>query len=525
MLGRQSLFAGTLSLGTAQLLSLGLGFVQLTYFIYVFGSTKRTDALFIAQTVPYFLSLLFNQSFVHLCVPTFLHIREQMGDQEAWKFASTLITLGACALLLLATFAVALAPLVVALLAPGFAREDRQLAAALLRWLSILMCINGLCGIPRALYFSYRTYAVPAVALLFPSLCIIGGIFLFHKQLGIYSFVVGAITGALLQFTVLVLFLNVGERRLMFHVSKWHQGLREFFPLLRTHFMILGMHNVNMVVDRSFASTLGAASVSALDYANTMAEAPLGWMRSTFGTTIVPILSSHAARQELEPFRQQIRRFLGLAVFLVLPAVILLMTLAGPLVRALFQRGAFRVEDARLVSMTLFCYSLGLVPAVANAVLSAGLFSLKDLASLFRVSCIVFVLNLLLDYVLMRMMGVAGLALATALIMASRLILFHILLEARVGSLKISQITFSLLKTVAAGIGMGILVVLLAYYLKLYDLQPRPTLDRLVALAVVCALGGATYLMLCRLLKVPDALAAMARLQHFLFRKLERRTV
>jgi len=506
-----------MTLGIARLLAQGLGFVQFAYFLHVYGSSVRTDALIIAQTIPYLLSNFFNQALSRLWVPVFLHLREEEGEEEAWKFTSSLITLIASVLVVFAVVVVLLAPYMVALLAPGFTPQDRAMAAALLRWMSVLIVVNGMCGPPCGLYYSHQAFTVPAVASLFPSIGIIAGVFLLKDRMGIFAFVAGGIGGSLIQLLLLSVFLNVGERRLTFRFCRWHRGLRDFLSLLGPRFLILGLNNVNAAVDRVFASTLGAASVSALGYAHTVSSTPFIWLRSTFGTTILPVFSADAARGDIESLKQRVRRYMQLAVFLIVPTAVVLMVLAAPLVRTLFQRGAFHAEEANMMATAVLFYSIGLIPGAAGAVLAAGFLSFKDTMTPCKVSCVLVFLNLALDFLLVRSLGLGGLALATSLVLLARLILFALLMQKRTGRLDTPAICFWLGKIGLAGACMALMVAWSANCLGLFDVLSGSSLRQLVPLAAVCLLGGGTYLLLCRCLGVSQAVFVLARAKRIIY--------
>src|SRR5690606_13871110 len=196
MFGRQGLFRGTLTLGIFRGLAQLLGVVQFAYFLHVFGSNIRVDALFVAQTIPFLFTHFFGQPVTLLFVPVFLHLLRHDGSEQAWRFASAVLTVTGALLCVLTALTILGAPWIVALLAPGFQPQEQLLAAGLLQWMAVLIVLNGLSGPARSLYYAHQSYLVPAISTVLPSLGIITGIFLLSDRLGIYPYIVGGIVGS-----------------------------------------------------------------------------------------------------------------------------------------------------------------------------------------------------------------------------------------------------------------------------------------------------------------------------------------
>ena len=485
----------------------------------MFGSNLTTDAFIVARTVPVLLGNLFNQRLVTTFVPVFIHLREREGEEEAWRFANSLITSLVGLFAVLALVVCLCAVPIVNVLAPGLSVEGRAIAVALLRYLSISIMLSGMCGLPRGLYFSYRSFTVPAVASLIPSAVIIAAILLLKDAVGIHAVVIGILIGTTIQASLLFLLLNAGERRLTFRLRGWHREMGEFLILLLQRFFILATHRINVTVDYMFASTLGVASISAMYYAEMVYRAPVELIRAAFGATILPVLSHHAAREDMESFGRRIRQFTVIAALLIAPVAALLIVLARPIIRAAFQGGALGEEGAGLMATALVYYSIGLLPLVISDVINVGFLSLKNTLTPLKVSCLSVFLNVGLDYVLIRELGIGGLALATSMVVAFRAILLTVLLTKQNASMGMTQSLLPLTKIVAAAIGTGLLVLVLAHGVGLFENLDRGRLEQIVWLGGISIVAGVAYLVLCRCLNISELTAAWAHVRNAMFRR------
>lgn len=511
---------GTLILGVAGIAGQTLGFLQLLYFLAAFGSNETTDAYVIAMTVPWFVSTLFNQPLGNIFIPVFTSFREQQSENEAWRFTSALLI---AIFLLLAGITACVhfgAGSIVRLLAPNMHESGLALAESLLEVLSIYILVSGMCGLPRALFMSYQSFVWPALLWLVPSTSIIVAIFTLQDSIGIFAPAVGIITGAVIRLSVLLSFLNLRQRRLKFHFLMWHDGIREFFSLLIQRFVILATTSINVAVDRGFASGLGSAYITALYYAEMIHAAPMGLLRASFGGAVLPVLSREVARDDMGSVSARLQSYVGVVTFTTAPVAVLLIVLSGPIVFTVFSRGAMDSEGSRLVVIALTCYSIGMIPQAINSVIGAGYLALKDVRVPLIISVLAVFLNIVLDYILMRQYGLAGLALASSAVICIRMFLLGIALIRRIGVVKMKPIIISLAKTLSAATSMGVTVYFLARYFSLYQKIDESSLRTLPVLLLICALGGIVFLIVAFLLRSTELRALTSKLRGIVKRKI-----
>src|SRR5213078_698932 len=183
------------------------------------------------------------------------------------------------------------------------------------------------------------------------------------------------------------------------------------------------------VVDSLFASRLIDPNLapSAIDKAFRVYMLPQGMFSVAVATVLFPSLSRLAARGDMEGFRERVGLGLRQIAFLLVPASIVCAVLAEPIIRLIYQRGAFGPGQTPIVAGALAAFSLGLTFNGAMLVLNRAFVSLQSNWVPTLVALANLALNALLDAALYPF-GTWGIALATSIVnIAGTLALFVLL--------------------------------------------------------------------------------------------------
>ncbi|HHJ01042.1 MAG TPA: murein biosynthesis integral membrane protein MurJ, partial [Candidatus Aerophobetes bacterium] len=214
----------------------------------------------------------------------------------------------------------------------------------------------------------------------------------------------------------------------------------------------------NVIITRIFASTLAAGSISSLQYAMRLIQLPLGLFAIALSTAIFPSLSFLASEEKLEELRETTS--LGIrTVFLVLiPSSVGLIIIREPLIRLLFEHGAFLQRDTLMTSQALFYYSFGLAAMGEVMILTRAFYSLQDVLTPLKVSLFILALNVLLNFLLIRPLKHSGLALATSISMLVNMLILFFLLKRKLREMEGARIINSLFKVslISAAMGTGV---------------------------------------------------------------------
>jgi putative peptidoglycan lipid II flippase len=268
--------------------------------------------------------------------------------------------------------------------------------------------------------------------------------------------------------------------------------VRRFWILAVPAIIAGGITQINIFVGTVIAS--GVDEVMSIIYnADRLYQLPLGIIGIAIGTVLLPELSRHLSAGRDAEARQSQSQSLMLSMLLSMPAAGALIALAVPVVRVLFERGAFGPTDSEHVAQALVAFAVGLPAFVLIRVLQPGFFSRKDTTTPTIFAGISLVINVAVSLLLFGSMRHAGIALATSISAWVNVLMLGYFL-ARRGHFAINAIEWRQ----QALILVATLVMSGALYGAALALGPvfapgAPFLIQAPALFVVCVVGAALY--------------------------------
>lgn len=385
----------------------------------VYGRSDAMDAFLAAALIPGLLINLISESMSQALVPTLVRVREQEGHDRAQQLLSSSM-LWMCVLLGAASLAMAIgARGFFPLIASHFPAEKLDLAVRLFYGLLPVVFITGIATNCTAVLNTCDRFALPALATVATPLAIILGSLLLAGRCGIWAMVYATLAGALVHAAVVVGMMGGDGYRFRLRWYGMTEATREvgrqYGPVLLSGVVASG----GLLVDQSMAAMLPAGSVSALVYASRFVSVVLTLLAGAVSTAVTPYFSSMIAHRDWAGCRNTLRTWVRLTALVSVPIAVVLIAGAHLLIRITLQHGAFGPHDTVVVTPVLALYALQIPFFVSSRVFY------RFLVAMYRTDLILYcgILNLALDVVLnlilMRWLGVAGIALATSLWTAS----------------------------------------------------------------------------------------------------------
>jgi putative peptidoglycan lipid II flippase len=383
-----------------------------------FGRGDALDAFLIAFLLPSFVVNLVMGSLGAALIPTFVETRQNQGNEAAQKLFSSMMLLS---LLVLATMAILLgsfAPYYLPYLGSGFSTEKLRLTGELLYTLLPFVLFSGIATCASSVMNAGEKFALPSLTPLMTPLIVILFIELGATNWGAFSLAGGIVAGSFLEAVLLSCALKAQGLQLTLRWNgldpKLRSVLGQYAPMLAGAFLMGG----TSVVDQSMAAMLPKGSVAALGYASKIVTAITSVGGMALSTAVLPYYSRMVARNDWNGFRNTLKRYFVLVFTITIPITLGLMLLAKPLIRLLFQRGAFTSADTQLVSWVQVCYSIQIPFYVGGFLFVRFISSIKRNDVLMYGAGINLILDIVLNLLLMRVWGVAGIALSTSLVYA-----------------------------------------------------------------------------------------------------------
>jgi putative peptidoglycan lipid II flippase len=416
---RHRLARSTAIFSVATAISRALGLVREIVAAYYFGVSGKINAFTVAIQIPNLVrALIADAALSGAFVPVFSELLEKGEKQRAWRVASTLFWLTFLILGGVTALFILLAPL---LIRPfGDPGGDFNLAVGLSRVLFPIVVLLGLAGIVVGILNTYHQFAVPALAPVAWNLVIILGLLIGiprieeeNAELYLYAGVV--VLGTLVQLLLPIPWLRRLDGRLTMVLDWRDPAVRRVLALMLPVTLTLGLINVNYLVDTLFASRLldPELAPAAIDKAFRLYMLPQGIFAVAVTTVLFPTLARLAARRDDPGLRRALDSGIRQIAFLLIPAGLITIALAEPIVRLVYQRGEFTAEDTTIVAQCLQAFSIGLVFNGWMLILNRSFYAIQTnwIPTLVAVGAVT--LNAVLDAIFYRL-GIWGIPLATA---------------------------------------------------------------------------------------------------------------
>lgn len=419
-----SLFKSVATFGGLTLVSRITGFLRDMVLANFLGAGAISDAFVVAFKLPnLFRSLFAEGAFTSAFVPLFSQKLVAEGKKRSVFFAAQAISV---LVLFVGAFVLAFEifmPYVVEILAPGFRSEPEKLTLAtqLCRITFPFLLLISLVSFQGGILNSFEKFAAPATAPIILNLMMIFAVFLFvpFTPTPAHGFALGITSAGLLEVLWLRHFLRKIDIKIhpYLHIKKIIQNpeIKTLFKRIAPGVVGAGIYQINMAVDTILVSLVGTGAISWLYYANRLQQLPLGVIGAAISVALLPILSKYLKEQQIDEARRTQDKAVEYGLLLSLPAAILLIVLAEPIVCLLFQHGKFLPSDAVKTAYAVIAYSVGLPCYVMTKALMPNFFARGDTVTPVKYSAVVFITNLVFILLLMHDFGHIGIAGATTI--------------------------------------------------------------------------------------------------------------
>lgn len=393
-----------------------LGLVRAGIIAYYFGASAMTDAFFSAFKISnFFRQLLGEGALGSSFIPLYNERVESEGEENSKQFIYSILNL----LLVFSTIVTILMIIfsqgIIDGIVSGFPDETKIIASRLLKIMSVYFVFISLSGMVCAILNNFKQFAVPASTSIFFNLAIILASMYFGKTYGIDALAYGVVIGGLFQFLVVLPAFFKIMKGYSFKIDWKDPYLKKIFIMICPMLIGIVARQVNTIVDQMFASYLAEGGVSALENATRLYLLPVGVFGVSISTVIFPALSKAMSKNDLDGATDNIIKGLNILLFLIIPSTAVLTFYAPEVIRLTLSYGKFDEEAVRVTSQALLYYSLGLYFYTAIYLMTRAFYSVKNSKYPVKFSIISIVINIVLNFLLIKSMAYRGLALSTSI--------------------------------------------------------------------------------------------------------------
>jgi len=509
------------SVGGLTLASRILALVRDTLQAAYVGATFASDAFLVAFRLPnmfraFFAEGAFNAAFI----PMFNRKVAEGGTAEGLDFAERALAVLLPILIAFTAIMLIAAWPVTWVLAGGFHRQHPTTAqfafAVLLSRITIpyLMLIS-LASLLGGILNSLDRFWVNAAAPILLNIAMVVGLAVFHGPDAYATARVQAISvtvGGAMQLGWLILACRQAGVGMRLRRPVWDDDVKQLMRLILPAATGTGASQINLLISTALAGgLLSAGSISALYYADRLNQLPLGMIGIGLGTVLLPTVSRLLSRGEEEAAMETQNRGIELALFLTLPATAAFIFASEPIVRGVFQHGAFTAGDTYRCAWALSAFSVGLPSYVMVKVLTPGFYARADTKTPVRYAIISAGANILLNLALIPTLQTSGPPLATAISSTLNVGMLYVTLRRRGHFAPDAQLRRRIPRLLLASIMMGLVLLLLGPIADPYLV--RSLAIRVTALIILCGGGSLVYFAACFVTRafVPNDLKQLLR--------------
>ncbi|MCR1875423.1 murein biosynthesis integral membrane protein MurJ [Paraclostridium bifermentans] len=484
------------------MLSKVLGFGREIILGYFYGTGMYSDVYIVSMNIPLVIFASIGTALITTFIPLYQEVLSDKGEERALKFSNNIMSIVVILSILLGVFGYIFAEPLVKLFAMHYTGEKLILAVKFVRIMIGGVVFIGLSNLMTSYLQIQGNFTIPGMIGFPNNIIIITSIILSAVTGNIYILAIGTLIGMLSQFLFQVPFAIKKGYKFKPTIDFKDEYLKKMLWLVMPVLIGVAVNQINAMVDRSLASGLEDGVITALNNANRLNGFVMGMFIATLGAVIYPTLSKLSTENNKEKFAESVANSVNCVNLLVVPASVGAMILATPVVRILFERGAFNDRSTMLTATALVFYSVGMVGFGLRDILGKVFYSLKDTKTPMINGIIAVVLNIVLNIALVKVMRHGGLALATSLSAIICIILLFISLKKKIGYYGQDKIRSTFIKTVVASLVMG--VVTYFVYKFLFGILGLGFIQEAISLGVSIAIGGAIYLGLIIVFKVEE---------------------
>ncbi len=472
-----------------------------------FATSPAASAFTLASQVPNLFSNLFSQAALSAAfVPVFTELLEEGRKREAFRLAATLfwiilIGLGA---LTLVWFAVA------GLVVPLFtgAHIPAGLTAGLSRVLFPVVLLLSLTGLLVGILQSYDQFTIPALAPAVWNLVILVLLVVLHSRFHgdnrIYAYAIAWLVATVVQFLMIASALRTIDFRLSFSLDWRDPRIRQVLLLFLPVTISIGIVNLDIFINAGFGSLVSSHAPAAINNAFRIYMLPQGIFSVAVATVLFPTLSRLAVRRDVGGIRRTVGNGMRQINLFLIPSAALLVVLATPITRLVYQHGSFGPLSTHLVSVALFWFAFSLPFAGVNLLLTRTFFAVQRPWIPTGLAALNMIVDVIVSVALYKPLGIAGLVIGTA---AANIVMtalqLHRLRIGLNGRLEGGQTLMITVRIVLATILMAALAR--GLWVALDDLLGRSLIAEILEVGIATAAAVALYALTVLWMRVPEA--------------------
>ena len=506
----------------ANFLSSILGYVRDIIMSSVFDMSSTTDAYNAAFTIPDLIyTVLVGGGISAAFIPVFSGYLARKKYEDGYRMASTILNIVAIVAAIFCIFGEIFTPQLLPLVV-NFKNWSPEAVALTIKLTRIMffqcffMCLTGIC---MGILQSYKDFAPPSIGSVLYNITIIGvGVLLLTLGTGIAGFSIGVVTGSIVNLMVQIFPIQKHGFQYKRIIDMDHEGVKQFFKLFGPVLIGIAVTQINLVVNRRFASSQGEGILSNIIQAQRIMQLPINIFAYAIAMSIFPTMVEHFANGDIDSYKRDLSVGIRNVAFVILPCAVGIIAIRIPLIRAIYLQGNFSPKNVPVLATLLALYCIGMIGYSVRQVLLQGFYAVKETKTPVTINIFILCLNMVLTAVFVKLWGANGIAIAYSSAGLASAFLQTFFLKKRVGSIRKQEIKESLSK---CAISCAVMFVVLTAGIIIYEhyLSVESKMSQLMEVCVLFGIGVLTYVIMALALKMQELTSIISVIKRKIFRR------
>lgn len=481
---------------TITLLSRVIGFSREIILSYYFGVSDISDIYLVSLTVPNVIFGFIAAGIVTAYIPMQTRVVQDGGDIQGSKFTSNFTNIVLVITTVLLVVGMVYTDELIKVFASGFSSEKLKLTVEFTKISIFGMYFFALVSIFGGFLQTKGNFIVPALIGIPLSFIVIISIVLASKG-NYFILAYGTLFATTSQFLIMLPAIKKTKFKYSLVINFKDKKIIRSMQLALPMIIGTSLTQINILVDTTLASSIAVGGVTAISYANRLNLLIQGIFVLSIITALYPSISSFASKNEIFSVGKVLSESIVLIMMLLLPITIGTLIFSEEIVVLLYNRGAFNEKAISLTSSALFFYGFGMIGFGIRQVLLRGFFAMNQTVIPMVNGVVGMLLNIVLNIILSRYLGLGGLALGTSIAALFTALLLGYSYSKSNGYLQVRHIIVSTTKIFVAALIMGVVAYIINNGLKIFIL-------RNIAFVITVGLSAIVYMSIVYLLKLEE---------------------
>ncbi|MGG0750482.1 murein biosynthesis integral membrane protein MurJ [Priestia megaterium] len=401
----------TLIVGILTLIVKFLGFLREVLIGYAYGTSYTADAIILALTFPTIIFAAFQSAIGTAYVPVYAKESNQ-SETQAIRFTNNVLTILMFTSIVIIIILLFFNGRIVTYLSQNVNLKSLKLTTEL-TYIVIPSLLFSNVSVVLTNYLQCQGAFKQALTASFPQYILVILSFVFVEKFSIHIIVEMFFLGSIVQMVLLFLISKRYGYYYKFTLDFKNKNLQSMYILLVPITIGIGVQQINTIVDRVLAASTGAGGVAALNYASKLNGFVFGIVSYAIVTVIFPLMSKF--RNENKSQADLIEKSISLTNTILIPLILFTMMFNKNIVSILFERGSFGEQDVKYTSSILLYYTIGMLFFSYRDILVRTFYSMEETKIPLVSGIVTVILNIIFGLMLIKPMGVNGIALATSI--------------------------------------------------------------------------------------------------------------